>query len=83
MKPTNPNERIVSSEELESHIAEVQRQGGIVRRMEVVRGCNAVWKLTVEHGPAKHELAPSAAVTLPIVVAGFLRPSGAGLAVLL
>jgi hypothetical protein len=64
-KPTNPNERIVSSAELESHIAEVKRQGGIVRRMEVVRGCNAVWKLTVEHGPAQPELAPSAAITPP------------------
>ena len=64
-KPTNPNERIVSSAELESHIAEVKRQGGTVRRMEVVRGCNAVWKLTVEHGPAQPELAPSAAVTPP------------------
>jgi hypothetical protein len=59
MKPTNPNERIVSSAELESHIAEVKRQGGIVRRMEVVRGCNALWKLTVERGPAQPDLAPS------------------------
>jgi hypothetical protein len=64
-EPTNPNERIVTSAELESHIAEVKRQGGIVRRMEVVRGCNAVWRLTVEHRPAQPELAPSAVVTLP------------------
>lgn len=44
--------------------------------MEVVNKCNGLWRLTVEHGPAQPELAPSAAVTLPTNQDATLRRIG-------